>query len=301
MGIDIGGTKISTGVITASGDVLERAQAPTPARLGPSRVLQEAIQIAATLLDGREISAVGVGAAGVIDPETGRVTSATDTITDWAGTDIAHAMREAFGVEVVVRNDAHAHAVGEAVFGAGAGHSTVLLVAAGTGIGGALVVDGSPLIGAHGAAGHLGHIPSQEADGLRCSCGILGHVEAISSGPGLARLYRHLGGGADTASAPDVLRRVKDDPVARHAVTLSAHALGAAIGGLVNVADPGVVVIAGGLQDAGDPWWRPLLQGVRSTALPALASVPVVPAALGQDAAIIGAATIAIRLRRPQC
>lgn len=301
LGIDIGGTKISAGIVAASGEVLERVQVPTPAHLGPSHVLNDAIKTAAALLGGQEISAVGVGAAGVIDPATGRVTSATDTITGWTGTDIASAMREAFGVEVAVRNDAHAHAVGEAVFGAGKDHRTVLLVAVGTGIGGATVVNGSPLTGAHGAAGHLGHVPSREADGLRCSCGILGHVEAISSGPGLVRLYRHLGGNADAVSAPEVLRRIQDDPIARQAVTLSAHALGEAIGGLVNVVDPGVVVIAGGMRDAGDPWWQPLLQGVRSNALPSLARVPVVPATLGRDAALIGAATIALRQRKPQC
>ncbi len=298
LGIDIGGTKISAGVVTASGEILRRAQAPTPAHHGPSGVLEGVVRIATTLLEGQEISAVGVGAAGIIDPATGRVTSATDTITDWAGTDIAEAMQEAFGVEVTVRNDAHAHAVGEAIFGAGAGYRTVLLVAVGTGIGGAVVVDCSPLTGAHGAAGHLGHLPSREAGELICSCGIAGHLEAISAGPGLVRLYRHLGGSTRAADAPDVLHRVDDDPVARHAVTLSARALGVAIGGLVSVIDPGVVVIAGGLQKAGDPWWQPLLHGVRSTALPALADVSVVPAALGQDAAIIGAAAIALHLGR---
>lgn len=300
LGIDIGGTKIRAGIVTASGEVLDRVQVPTPAHLGSSRVLNQAIQACTSLLGPREISAVGVGAAGVIDPATGRVTSATDTITDWTGTDITAAMRDAFGVEVAVRNDAHAHAVGEALFGAGKDHGTVLLIAVGTGIGGATVINGSPLTGAHGAAGHLGHVPSGEAEGLRCSCGILGHVEAISSGPGLVQLYRQFGGtGAD--SAIEVLSSIQEDTIAAQAVTRSAHALGVAIGGLVNVVDPGVVVIAGGMQDAGEPWWQPLLEGMRSNALPSLAAVPVAPATLGQDAAIIGAATIALRQKGPQC
>jgi glucokinase len=130
---------------------------------------------------------------------------------------------------------------------------------------------------------------------------LLGHLEAISSGPALARLYTRLAGDNANLTALDVISRAETDPIAAEAVTLSAQALGEAIGGLVNVIDPDLTIIAGGVSGAGKRWWGPVRRGVRNTALPVLANLPVVPAVLGQDAAVIGAATIALQERSADC
>jgi glucokinase len=294
LAIDIGGTKIAAGIVTADGVVVEHAEAATPARQGQRSILAEAVRVGRMLVDGRPIAAVGVASAGVIDA-AGRVSSATGTLTDWAGADVAGAMAASFGRPVVVVNDVHAHAVGEAVFGAGRGAPSVLLVAAGTGIGGATVADGRPAMGAHGAAGHLGHLPSPAAVGLVCSCGRIGHLEAVASGPGIHAAYLRAGGDPSAADTRAVVARAADDEIAAETVRLGAAALGSAIGGLVNTLDPDVVVVGGGLSDAGDAWWLPLLGSARLDAMPALEAVPIVRAGLGTDAALVGAAHLAFR------
>lgn len=294
LAVDIGGTKIAAAVVGEHGRILERGEVSTPARDGSARILDEALSLATRLASESEIAAVGVGSAGVID-RSGRVSSATGTLAAWAGADIAGAFRETFRLPVRVVNDVHAHAVGEAVCGAGRGKDTVLVVAAGTGIGGAIVTNGAPALGAHGAAGHLGHIPAPAAAGLLCSCGRLGHLEAVAAGPAIHAVYLRAGGDATAADARAVVARVGTDQLAAETVRAAAAALGSAIGGLVNTVDPDVVVVAGGLSGAGEYWWRALLAAARADAMPSLEFVPIVPAELGQDAALAGAADLALQ------
>lgn len=294
LAVDIGGTKIAAAIVDEHGRILERGEVSTPAMDGSERILDEALSLATGVAGKSEIAAVGVGSAGVID-RRGRVSSATGTLAAWAGADIAGAFRESFRLPVRVVNDVHTHAVGEAVRGAGRGKDTVLVVAAGTGIGGAIVTDGAPALGAHGAAGHLGHIPSPAAAGLLCSCGRLGHLEAIAAGQAMHAAYLRAGGDATTAEARAVVARVDTDQTAAATVRVAAAALGSAIGGLVNTVDPDVVVVAGGLSGAGEHWWDALLAAARADAMPSLESVPIVPAELGPDAALVGAADLAVR------
>jgi glucokinase len=294
LAIDIGGTKIAVGLVDAGGHVLERAETATPATAGANIILAETVRMAETLRGELPIAAVGVASAGVIDA-SGRVTSATGTLTDWAGADGAGAMRASFGLPVALVNDVHAHAVGEAVFGAGRSAHMVLLVAAGTGIGGAIVTDGLPALGAHGAAGHLGHIPAPAAAGLVCSCGRVGHLEAVASGPGIHAAYLRAGGDPCVIDTRAVFELASHEGMAADVVRRSASALGSALGGLVNTVDPDVVVVGGGLSEAGDVWWRPLVDATRLDALPALESVPILRAELGTDAALAGAAHLALR------
>ena len=135
---------------------------------------------------------LGIGAAGVIDPATGTVVSATDSLPGWAGTDLVSELSARTGLAVRAVNDVHAHALGESVAGASRGSASSLLVAAGTGIGGGFITDGHLLTGRNSAAGHIGHVPSAAAAGLDCPCGGTGHVEAIASGPAILATYRRL-------------------------------------------------------------------------------------------------------------
>ncbi|GAB3794619.1 ROK family protein [Humibacter antri] len=294
LAIDIGGTKIAVGVVDEQGRLQVRGDVVTPAMEGSESILSDALRLAVELTAESRIAAIGVGSAGVID-RNGRVSSATGTLAAWAGADVAGAFRGAFGLPVRVVNDVHAHAVGEAVYGAGRAKATVLVVAAGTGVGGAIVTDGAPALGAHGAGGHLGHIPASAAAGLVCSCGRIGHLEAIAAGPAIHAAYQRAGGHVSVGDARAVVARVDTDPIAAEAVHVAATALGSAIGGLVNTVDPDVVVVAGGLSGAGDFWWDALLAAARADAMPSLASVPIVPAELGPDAALAGAAHLAFQ------
>jgi len=295
LGIDIGGTKIAAGLVTDTGQVLARGQTPTPARSGARQILATAVQLAKSLT-GEHADAsgppvcVGIGSAGVIDPVTHLVASATDHLSGWVRADLGTAFRNEFSLPTTVHNDVHAHAVGEAFAGAGQGYKSVLMVAAGTGIGGAVIIDGLLDVGSHGAAGHLGHIPSAEAAGLACPCGKTGHVEAIGSGTGLHQLYGRLGGDRDVQDSRAVVARAASDPLARQAIATSAGALGRALGGIVNLIDPAAVIVSGGMINAGELWWDALDQGLRDSAMPILQNVPLLRASLGDDAAIIGAA-----------
>lgn len=303
LGIDIGGTKIAAGLVTASGVVIERAEVVTPAREGGPRILAAAIELGRTLRDsvdaegGHSVIGVGIGSAGVIEPRSGRVLSATDHLSAWAGTEIGRDVAAAFQLPVSVCNDVHAHAVGEAFVGAGRGHGTVLVAAVGTGIGGAVVIDGQPEIGTRGIAGHLGHVPIAEADGVLCPCGKFGHVEAISSGTALYQLYLRAGGDPEAQSTRAVVARADVDPIAHASVVTSARAFGRALGGVINMVDPGVVILAGGMINAGALWWDSMDAGVREQVMPILQDIDVVRAQLGDDAALIGAAVRAFELQ----
>lgn len=301
VGVDVGGTKIAAAVVDAAGAVGPVATVPTPAASGGVAVLDAIAGLVTRVAAGQAIVGVGVGTAGVVDAARGVIVSATDTFADWVGTDVSGGLRARLGgtgVEgagggvprVEVRNDVDAHALGEAWLGAGAGAASMLMVAVGTGVGGALVLDGRLRTGAHHVAGELGHIPAVGAEGLRCTCGRPGHLEALAAGPGLARRYGVLTGAA--VDAREVARRAADgDADAVRAIADAAGCLGRAVAGIMTVVDPAVVVVGGGVAEIGPLWWEPMLATCRAETIDALAAVPIVPAALGARAALLGAAS----------
>jgi len=304
IGIDLGGTKISCGLVDAEGRVSFRMTEPTPAVDGAATVIASCGRLAERVIArardaGHSVSRIGVGVAGVIDSRSGTVVSATDSISGWTGTAIRHELHGRLGLDVSVLNDVHAHALGESWVGAGRGHATVLLVTVGTGIGGAYLSDGRVHGGANGLAGHLGHIPSPEASGLLCSCGRYGHLEAVASGPGLHSGYLRLGGDPALSNARAVADLVREHPeddraaLGREAISRSAIALGRGLGGLINAFDPHAVIVGGGLAQAGDLWWETTLQAAADETLLPIDRYVVTLAELGQDSAIIGAARYA--------
>lgn len=290
--VDLGATKIAVAAIDRQGTCGSVSTRPTPAHHGPDEVLAAVADAVRQVRDTfPHVVAVGVGAAGVIDAETGTVLSATDAITDWPGTRIADDLRRALGLPVVVDNDVNAHAAGEAWIGAGQGAGTVLMAAAGTGVGGALILDGEPVHGAHHVAGEIGHAPARGAEHLPCGCGRCGHLEALASGPGLLRHYHSMGGDAALTDTREVFERARaKDAVALRAVREAAVALGTGLAGLIMLVDPDVVVVGGGLADSGEVWWEPMESAVRSELIDLVADVPVKRAELGGKAAIVGAA-----------
>ncbi|MFG2099965.1 ROK family protein [Micromonospora echinaurantiaca] len=294
--LDIGGTKTAAAIVTGRGEILDRVTAATPGRAGASAVLDTAAGLVEQLRArsaGTPVRALGVGSAGVIDHRSGRVLSATDVLTGWAGTDLRGTLRRRLGLPVTVLNDVHAHALGEARHGVATGRDTVLYVAVGTGVGASFVVGGTVLAGAHSAAGHAGHQPSPYAGSLPCTCGGQGHLEAIAAGPGLAGEYARRTG-RPVGDLRSVAARAEDgDETARDVVALGGAALGSAVGGLVNLLDPHAVVVGGGVTGLGAPWWQALRDAVRRETLPSLADVPVLVSALGPDAPLLGAASLA--------
>ncbi|MFC5926476.1 ROK family protein [Micromonospora vulcania] len=289
LGIDIGGTKTAAALVDRGGQVLERREVPTPARSGPGAVLDAAAQLATDLL-GAAAGPVGVGTAGTVDPATGGIRYATDSLPGWTGTPVADALAARLGRRVRVTNDVNAAALGECWAGAGRDRAQVLLVAVGTGLGGAVVRDGRVEAGARGATGEVGHLPTPGAERLRCGCGRYGHLEAIASGSGLAAAYA-IETGTRVTGRTVAERAAAGDAVAQRVVQRAGTALGAALAGLVALLDPEAVLVAGGAAGT----LLPAASAAYSAELPTgWGDVPLLPATLGADAVVVGAARLAI-------
>lgn len=317
VGLDLGGTKIAGALVSHDGRILTRSRTATPAVRGAGAVLDAAAALAAQLASsapaGSRLLGIGLGAAGTIDPVTASVVAATDTLPGWAGTQLreeltralttgAHALPSSLwatgspGIEAV--NDVHAHALGEAWLGAAAGAPSALLVAFGTGVGGSFLTEGRPLTGAHHVAGHLGHLPSVQAAGLPCSCGAHSHLEAIASGPAVASAYARRGGNPGLDTPAVFALAAAGDPLATEVVRTAALAAGEAMAGLANAFDPHVLLVSGGLSEAGRLWWEPMLVAYREHTLSSLRATSPVAATLGGDAANLGAASLLLHRAR---
>lgn len=307
VGVDIGGTKIAAGVVTAAGEVVHRARRDTP------REAETITPVVASLVQelraeaGLDAGPVGVGAAGIVDAD-GVVRYAPNIA--WADFPLAEQLRRVLGGPVTVDNDANVAAWGEYRAGAGRGaHSDMLLLTIGTGVGGGLVIGDRLLRGAHGLGAELGHIIVAEG-GPRCPCGNAGCLEALASGTAVGRMAREaLASGQP--SAPSALADVTPADLTGKAVTTAAASgddlaiavlaragfwLGVGIASLVNAIDPETVVVGGGAMEAGELLLAPAraafeerLLGRAHRPLPSITR-----ASLGDDAGLIGAALLAM-------
>lgn len=307
LAVDIGGTKTACALVNRQGTIQERDSVATPAGEGPEAVIAAVARLARSVLrqgaaetPHRHVRAAGIGTAGVVDVQQGTIVSSTDTFYRWAGTPLRDRLSEELAsvighqVPVHVQNDADAYGMGEVWKGAACGRDSALVVAVGTGVGAAVVIDGRPLRGAHHLAGEIAHVPTVGAEGLRCPCGVDGHLEAIASGVGLHAHYLRLGGDGKVVDAREVCRRAQaGDRTAVAAVSAAASALSRGIAAVVTVLDPAVVVVSGGLAAAGDLWWGTLQSTLRRELIPPLADLAVLPGRLGSDGPLVGAAAAA--------
>ncbi|MGW0010814.1 ROK family protein [Streptomyces tendae] len=289
IGLDLGGTKIAAALVGADGTVLARHTVPTPAKEGAEAVL-DALAVAARAVRVHGTAAIGVAAAGVIDPVTGTVTSATDTIRGWAGTALAAGLAIRTGLPVACDNDVRAAAATE--LDGPDDDATLLYAAVGTGVGGAVAAAGRMLHGAAGIAGHLGHLPSPEADALPCTCGATGHLEAVAAGPAITAHSVRLGGRPADRLQTVAARAAEGDPHATAAITLGARATGRALGGLANALGPHRVVVAGGVPRIGTLYWDALCAAFAAELMRPLRELRPRPPRGGADAAVLGAAAL---------
>ncbi|WP_019545297.1 ROK family protein [Streptomyces sulphureus] len=294
VGLDMGGTKIDAALVAPDGVPLARATRPTPAQEGPAAVLDALAASFAAVNTGAV--AIGVAAAGVVDSVSGTVTGATDAVRGWKGTPLGPELARRTGLPVACDNDVRAAAGPELSVG-----DSVLYAAVGTGVGGAIAVDGRLLHGAGGLAGHLGHLAATEATGLRCPCGATGHLEAVASGPGITALYVRESGRTAESLQTVAARAVEGDAAAEHAIATGAGALGRTLGGLANALGCDRVVVGGGVPRIGPRYRTPLGAEFAATLLPGLQHLRPNAPLFGDDAAVIGAAalTSSAPLHRP--
>ncbi len=289
IGLDLGGTSLKAGLVSAEGALSWLSARPSRAdesAVAPAGVLTEAI---AELLGahGDRVVALGLGCPGMIDPRSGSLVGRTAHLAHWDSFAVAEAVRRSYAGPVRVDNDANFAALAEHVLGAARGARVSLTVTVGTGIGCGIVVEGQVLRGARGGVGEIGHLP---LDGrIACACGVAGCVEPECSGSGLAARAREAGLEADGAEQVFALAAAGE----RRAVDLVARLcdrLGASIAIAVQLLNPDVVVIGGGVARAGEALLGPLRAAVRGYALASHSrGLRILPAALGEGAGVIGA------------
>ncbi len=306
VGVDIGGTKVAAGVVEPGGRVVELVRARTPSRSTSADVVEDTITGLVSALAARHaVEAVGIGAAGFVDADRSSVLFSPHL--SWRNEPLRDKLQRRLGLPVVVENDANAAAWGEYRFGSARGEDHVVVVNLGTGIGGAIVVDGVIQRGKHGVAGEFGHM-QVVPQGRPCECGNLGCWEQYVSGNALVRAARAR---AETAP-PVLLEAVEGDISAVTGPMLTQAALagdawtaelfvelGGWLGvGLANLAaalDPGLFVIGGGVSEAGELLLAPVRDAFRAhlTGRGFRPEARVVHAALGNQAGVIGAADLA--------
>ena len=306
VGVDIGGTKVLAGVVDGEGRVARTALRTTPGRrVVTSRVEDALVEAIVDAAGGEPIAGVAVAAAGFVDSAGERVMFAPHL--PWQGEPLKHLLEERLGCPVALDNDANCAARAEARYGAARGAASALMVTMGTGIGGAVLLEGRVVRGANGMAGEFGHM-QVVPDGQACECGRRGCWEQYSSGNALVRNARALmgeqpsvladmtDGNPDRVTGPMVTSAAEEgDLVARRAFASVGDWLGIGVANLVAALDPEVVVIGGGVSAAGDKLLDPARDALRRTLVGAAHRTrpEVLAAHLGPQAGMIGAALLA--------
>lgn len=296
VGVDVGGTKVLAVTTAADGTVLSSASVATPGRLSTVAGLEDALTEAVEKVVGRRnITAVGVSAAGLVDASGDYVRFATHL--PWRDDPVRSRLVERWRAPVVVENDAACAAIAELNYGAARHSWSSVLITVGTGIGGAVVVDHRLWRGADGMAGEFGHMRLVPG-GVECECGLRGCWEQYCSGRALQRLVREATG--EDVDGPEIsTRALAGDPVALAAFTEVGEWLGVGAAGLVSAFDPGLIIVGGGVSAIGEPLLEPARAALHDNLIGAdHRRVPqIVQARFGPEAGAVGAAQLARRSR----
>ena len=306
--VDLGGSKIIAALVSPQGEVIDREYTATLAEEGAEAVIRRIVSaidniIAKANLTRSYFSTIVIAAAGAIDVEKGLIT-ASPNLPGWYNIPLKDIMQEETGLEVTLINDASAAALGEHRFGAGRGTNNMVYITVSTGIGGGIIIDGKLYLGASGCAGEIGHI-TIEPNGPRCNCGNRGCLEVLASGKAVAReAQRRLAQGAKSiileiaeGELENITSRTvsmaarRGDALALEIISRAAYYLGIGLANLVNIFNPEVVVVGGGMAQVGNMFLEPARKvvGERAFPLPAQA-VRIVRSELGDNAGVVGGA-----------
>jgi len=288
VGLDIGATKTKAGLVTAGGDLVRSLQAATaPA---PSAILSAARALCERLIAEAEtpVLAIGIGSAGIIDTRTATVIHANDNLPGWGGADLRELSTG--GLPVVADNDVRAMAYGEATLGAGRGYDSLLCVTVGTGIGGALILNGEIWPGENFSAGEIGYLVVNW-DGDQPLI-----LDQYASGPGIERAWQAATEADERLQLTEIsVRAHTGDAAAIAVISQKARELGAILAGYATSINPQAVIVGGGVPQIGALWWDAFAGAFQANLPPLLASTQLLPAALGVEAVLQGAAMRAWR------
>jgi glucokinase len=306
VGVDLGGTHLRVAVADARGKLRTKVRHPTEAARGRQHVIGRIVAAVneALELDGtpaREVRALGIGLPGPVDPARGLVISPAN-LPGFRNVPLNRILTRATGIPSFLHHDAHLAALGEHRRGAARGASELIYVTVSTGIGAGLILRGELYAGAHGIAGEIGHIVVQPGGPL-CRCGNYGCVEAVASGTGIAHAARvaapNTPGSAlhriEAPTAEDVVRAARGcDELANSILESAGTYLGIAMGTLINLFNPQLIVLGGPVLKAGRPLIAPMRRSLIASSWKASRhGLRIVRPALGGDAGLIGAVEFA--------
>ncbi|MDF2626203.1 MAG: hypothetical protein K0R39_34 [Symbiobacteriaceae bacterium] len=316
LGIDIGGTKLAVGLVTATGQQLSAVREASRAHEGPDRMLERLVQlsrqaIAEAGVPAGEVVAAGVGCGGPLNPDTGVVMNPPN-LPGWDNVPVVDRLSAALGMPVYLDNDANAAALGEHRFGAGRGVDNLIYLTISTGLGGGIIIGGHLYQGENGNAGEIGHM-SVFYEGRACGCGNHGCLEAYASGTSIVARVQEairagepsamvdMAGSVDAITGETLLAALEHgDSLAERIWAETIKILGAGVASVVNIFNPRKVVLGGGITNFGDRLFVPLREQVAARAMAPLAQVvEIVPAALGSQVGVLGAAAVALARLEP--
>ncbi len=305
VGIDIGGTKIAGALVDIDGNIVAESKVPTPAQ-DPDALVDAVVALVTELSLGKEVLGIGVAAAGFIDADQANIIYAPNL--SWRNEPFKAKLQAQLPLPVIIENDANAAAWAEFRYGAGKGYQHMVMLTIGTGVGGAVIVNGQMLRGGFGIAGELGHL-RVVPNGKLCGCGQHGCLESYGSGTALLKAAKELASSdleigarlreleaqaGELTGAQVYTAILEKDPGALQILTELGTWLGEAIGSLTAVLDPQVVVIGGGVSAAGDLLLNPIREAYLAH-LPARGFRPeleIKGAEFVNDAGVVGAADL---------
>ena len=302
-GVDIGGTTVKLGLFTAGGEIVDKWEIKTRTENQGEAVLPDIAEalnakLAEKKIGRDEVEGIGVGVPAPVNAE-GVVQNTANL--GWGYKEVKREMEELSGMRAEIGNDANVAALGEMWMGAGKGRKNIVMVTLGTGVGGGIIIDGKPLVGAHGAGGEIGHLCVNYEETDHCGCGNTGCLEQYASDTGITRLENIRLAKDDTSSvlrgqevsAKTVFDAVKaEDAVAKEIAEEFGKYLGHAMANLAAVADPSAIVIGGGVSKAGEVLIEYVEKNFKERAFFANKDTEFVLATLGNDAGICGAAKL---------
>ena len=304
VGVDLGGTKISTALSDLEGKIINQTTIPTDAHEGEVPVLNRiinSIEKVVSAVSYEDIKGIGIGSPGPLDAKQGIIITTPNL--PFKNFNLVKPISEKFGVPVFLDNDANVAAIGEFMFGAGKGAENIVFFTVSTGVGGGAILNGKVYRGHTSNALEIGHM-TVAPHGPRCNCGNVGCVEATSSGTAIAkRAHEALSTKVETSlrkyenvtSYEVFVEAAAGDPVAKDIIDDAMNYLGIAVANAVSIFDPEYVIIGGGVSKAGDVVFDTVRKVVNKRCFKSMAeSVKIVPAGLGTDAGLIGAVALAL-------
>lgn len=302
-GVDIGGTTVKMGLFTTEGDLLDKWEIKTRTENGGEAILPDIARSLQEKMEEKKIkelqmSGIGVGVPAPVGSD-GIVKNTANL--GWGYKEVKKELEELTGQRVKVGNDANVAALGEMWLGAGKGQKNMVMVTLGTGVGGGVIINGKPVVGAHGAGGEIGHICVNEKETISCGCGKKGCLEQYASATGIVRLAKERLAKDESpsflregeVSAKAVFDALKEgDVVAEEIVKEFGQYLGHAMANVAVIVDPSVIVIGGGVSKAGEILPKYVEKAFKEREFFANEGTKFVLATLGNDAGICGAAKL---------